>query len=141
MEKITTNSDQQTHDYGHDFAGKLKGGEILALQGELGSGKTVFAKGLAQGLGVKQTVNSPTFVLMKVYPAQSGNIRNLCHIDAYRLSEGRELISIGAGDYLGNQATVSLIEWPERITDYSLAYTYWLAFKHLDEHTRQITVG
>ncbi|MDP3986265.1 MAG: tRNA (adenosine(37)-N6)-threonylcarbamoyltransferase complex ATPase subunit type 1 TsaE, partial [Candidatus Veblenbacteria bacterium] len=86
---FTTTSASQTRALGTKLAGELKGGELLALTGHLGSGKTTFLKGLAKGLGVKDTVTSPTFVLMKVYPAKHKNIRTFVHVDCYRLPAGR----------------------------------------------------
>ena len=67
MKKITTKSALQTKKLGQQLAGNLNGGEVFGLTGDLGSGKTVFVQGLAKGLGIKQVVNSPTFVVMKVY--------------------------------------------------------------------------
>ena len=64
----TTNSDKETFALGKEWAKKLKGGEIIALEGDLGAGKTVFSQGLCTGLGYKKRVQSPTFVLMKIYP-------------------------------------------------------------------------
>ena len=94
--QITTNNEQATFDFAKDFAGKLKGGEIIGLIGELGAGKTVFAKGLAAGLGIKEIITSPTFVLMKIYPVTNKkNIKQLVHVDAYRVARGEELTGIG----------------------------------------------
>lgn len=116
--KFVSHSENETKEIGKKIAAKLKGGEILALQGNLGAGKTMLAKGIAEGLGYEKIVNSPTFVLMKIYKVKSkkGNkIKNICHIDSYRISANEEIEAIGALEYLGRTDTVSLIEWPERI--------------------------
>ena len=98
-------------------ARELKGSEIIGLVGDLGAGKTVFAKGLANGLGIKKTVASPTFVIMKVYEIknQKSKIKNLIHIDAYRLKSEADIMAIGADEYFGRKNTITVIEWPENI--------------------------
>ena len=112
---IVTNSEKQTFNLGLKFAQNLQGGEIIGLIGELGAGKTVFIKGLSRGLGIKKTITSPTFVLMKVYQIQNKKIKNLCHVDAYRLKSGQDLIDIGIKDYLGKSNAVTVIEWADRV--------------------------
>lgn len=109
-----TNSAHATEALGKALALKLKGGETLALVGNLGTGKTTFVKGLAKGLKVKQTITSPTFVLMKVYKAKLGRIRQFVHVDCYRVP-GVELSEIGLGDYLGQPDTVVAIEWAKKL--------------------------
>lgn len=87
-----SHSPEETFTLGKELAATFQGGEVLALSGDLGAGKTAFVQGLAAGLNVKGRVNSPTFTIMKLYPAKKGNIKQLCHIDAYRLSSGKELL-------------------------------------------------
>lgn len=87
---------------------------MLWLKGNLGSGKTTFLKGLAKGLGVRNVVTSPTFVLMKVYQAKHKHIRTFVHVDCYRLP-GAELAAIGLGDYLNEPNTVVAIEWANKL--------------------------
>lgn len=113
--KHLSNSEKETFDFAKKFAKKLKGGEVLGLIGDLGAGKTVFAKGLAAGLGIKQKITSPTFVLMKVYPVNKKSIKNLVHIDAYRLKSERDLEAIGATEYFSDPSSVVLIEWADRV--------------------------
>jgi len=88
----------------------------LGLIGDLGAGKTVFTKGLAQGLGVKKVISSPTFVLMKVYRVnRSGKIKKLVHIDAYRLKNDADAAAIGISEYFSRTDTVAVIEWADKI--------------------------
>ena len=117
MNKIITNSEQETFDWAKNFARELKGGEIIGLVGSLGAGKTIFAKGIANGLGIKKTVTSPTFVIMKVYEIRNpkSEIRNLIHIDAYRLKSEEDITAIGADEYFKREDTVTVIEWPENV--------------------------
>ena len=115
---IITKSEKETMTLAEKFASQLEGGEVVALVGELGAGKTVFIKGLAKGLGVKQTITSPTFVLMKIYEVNKKNkIKNLCHVDAYRLKDGRELIDIGLTDWLLKSKVITVIEWADRVKE------------------------
>jgi len=118
----------------------LRGGEILALYGDLGAGKTALVQGIAAGLGIKATVNSPTFTIMKLYPAKKGQIKRLCHIDAYRLSQGKELLEIGAGDYLGAADTVSTVEWAEKIETLAESECVRIYLKALSANEREITI-
>jgi tRNA threonylcarbamoyladenosine biosynthesis protein TsaE len=112
--KIITNKVKETQGFAVTFTKTLQGGEVLGLVGNLGAGKTAFVQGLAKGLGIKETVNSPTYILMKIYKAK-GKIKNLIHIDAYRLNDFSELINIGINDYLNQPDTIIVIEWADRV--------------------------
>ena len=111
--KRVTHSPIQTFQLGKKLAKNLKGGDIITLSGELGAGKTVFIKGLAAGLGVKQTVRSPSFNLLKIYTASKK--RQFVHVDCYRLKSPIEAIEIGLFDFLAEPKTIVAIEWPEKI--------------------------
>lgn len=110
-------SKKETIEYGRKLARKLKGGDVLCLYGELGAGKTTLVKGIAEGLGIKKTIKSPTFTLMNVYEVRSQKpiANSLVHIDTYRLKSEEDLYEIGAEDYIGAPDTVTVIEWPEKI--------------------------
>lgn len=113
MAEYASHSEAETLAIAKEFAASLAGGEIIALTGELGAGKTTFVKGLAKGLGVTKEIVSPTFSIMNVLPANKGAIKNLVHVDTYRLKNPNELDQIGLADYLGAADTVCVIEWPE----------------------------
>jgi tRNA threonylcarbamoyladenosine biosynthesis protein TsaE len=116
MVKIITRSEKETFEFAKKYAQTLKGGEVIGLIGDLGAGKTVFVKGVAAGLGIKKTITSPTFVLMKVYPVRKHKtIKNLVHIDAYRLKG--EVWDLGLNEYLNNETAI-IIEWPSKIRNY-----------------------
>lgn len=117
MTKIITKSTEETKKWAGNYAQTLQGGEVIGLIGDLGAGKTTFSQGLASGLGVKQNVNSPTYVIMKIYPIDnaSSKIKNLVHIDAYRLESEADLETIGALEYFGRKDTIVLIEWANKI--------------------------
>jgi len=99
----------QTERVGAHIAAQLRAGDVLLLSGDLGAGKTVFARGVARGLGISGPVASPTFVLLRCYPGRVP----LHHFDLYRLSDTDAFYDAGLADYLGGEA-VSLVEWPER---------------------------
>ena len=110
MEKLSS-SVKQTLGLGKKIAGNLRGGEIILLSGSLGAGKTVLAKGIAQGLGInKNDVLSPTFVLLRVYQGKY----LLQHFDFYRISSLEDILALGYQEYLYADA-ITLIEWPERL--------------------------
>lgn len=100
-----------------ELARTFKGGEIVALSGDLGAGKTIFAKGLAQGLGYKKVITSPTFVLMKLYHPDNPVIKNFVHVDCYRIEDSDDLYGIGLNDYLSRPDTVVAVEWAEKVLD------------------------
>lgn len=110
MEKLST-SVNQTLRIGKLLAQKLCGGEIILLSGSLGAGKTVLAKGIAQGLGIdKHNVVSPTFVLLRVYKGK----HLLNHFDFYRIKSPKDILALGYEEYFYSDA-VTAIEWPERL--------------------------
>ena len=112
---ITSKSPLQTTKLGLKLAKKAKGGHIFSLIGDLGGGKTHFTKGFAKGLGIKNAITSPSFVLMKIYKIKKGTIKYFCHVDAYRLKRPQEIIEIGLEEYLGRGDTVVVIEWADKI--------------------------
>ncbi|MBT3538921.1 tRNA (adenosine(37)-N6)-threonylcarbamoyltransferase complex ATPase subunit type 1 TsaE [Candidatus Parcubacteria bacterium] len=118
MDYITKNSDE-TRIIGKNLSTELKGGDIVLLHGDLGTGKTTLTKGIAEGFGIDPNdVVSPTFTLMQEYEIkkfESSKVRKLVHIDTYRLENEEQLIEIGVEDYLGEKNTICLIEWPEKI--------------------------
>jgi len=113
--RLISRSEKQTFNFAKNFSKRLKGGEVIGLIGNLGAGKTIFTKGLAAGLGIIKNITSPTFVLMRVYPVKSRRIKQLVHIDAYRVKSARDLTAIGADDYFNQPSTVTTIEWADKI--------------------------
>ena len=140
-------------------AKNLRGGEVLALTGELGAGKTAFVKGLAKALGISAVVQSPTFLLMKCYrvnpDASSGHaaspiqgfvhrpssiVHSLCHVDAYRIKDERELMNIGLQEHLADPATVTAIEWADRVVGLIPDDAIWIKFEHGSDSMERIAV-
>jgi tRNA threonylcarbamoyladenosine biosynthesis protein TsaE len=110
--EITSNFPQQTIELGKKLGSQLKGGEVIAICGPLGSGKTHLIKGIAAGAGAGdvKSVSSPTFVLVNEY---TGRL-NIYHIDAYRLNSAREFEMLGFDDFC-NPDSVVLIEWADKV--------------------------
>ncbi len=108
--RYVTHSPMETRSLGEELSRLLRPGDILALCGDMGAGKSELARGIARGLGVEGPVASPTFTILNVY--DSGRIP-LYHFDWYRIADPEELVEIGAEDYLPGGG-VALVEWPER---------------------------
>jgi len=136
--KIISHSAEKTVEVGAKLAKTLKRGDVVALFGEFGSGKTVFTKGIAKGLGVKDIryVNSPSFVIIKEY---KGKIP-LYHFDLYRLDKAHSLDSVGYDEYFYGDG-VTVIEWAERVKSELPARHVEVRLKVKDDSTRAIDVN
>jgi len=128
--KYTSRSEEDTMEIAENLESEKFPGMVICLDGELGSGKTVFVKGFAKALGLNETITSPTFSLVKEYP--DGEMP-LYHMDVYRLDDAKE--DFGLKDYL-NQDGVVIIEWPEMIQDQLPEERLDIRFKIIDENTR-----
>lgn len=133
---LLSHSPKETLRLAEGLAQKLKPGAVVALTGEIGSGKTVFIKGLAQGLGVKDSkrVKSPTFVLLHLY---EGRIP-IYHFDLYRLEKERELDAIGFDEFLTDRGAVSLVEWADRAPRRVPKHAVWVEIKITGPASRKI---
>lgn len=133
MKEYITNTHDETVNLGYKLGQQCTGGEVFLLKGDLGAGKTTWTKGLALGLGIKQSVNSPTFVIQKEY---EGRLK-LIHIDAYRL-EGIEQ-DLGFEDFVTDENVV-VIEWPQFLVFPELSATL-VEFEYLNDTQRKITIS
>lgn len=106
-------SAEETRQLGQKLAEELRPGDVILLEGDLGAGKSELARGIAAGLGVTETVTSPSFTILNVY--QSGRIP-LYHFDWYRLESPEELYELGMEEYLGGDG-IALVEWPGRCAE------------------------
>ena len=158
MPSIITKNEKETKKVAADLAKKLvqqrfrnesqairrnlrrvkKSGEalILALQGELGAGKTTFIKGFSRALKVIEKVLSPTFVLIHRHHLKSGG---LYHIDAYRLKSEKDLLKLGIKEIFNNPKNIVLIEWADRVKKIIPKSAIWIHFEHLGKNKRKIT--
>lgn len=135
--KIISNSAEQTFEIARHIGEKAKDGDLFALSGELGSGKTCFTKGLAHGLGVSDEyqITSPTFTLINEYPARC----KLYHFDAYRLNSYSELEDLGYEEYLSGDGVV-VIEWAEKIAKLIPRDSIFINFEYVDENSRKMII-
>ncbi len=117
MQKQISNNEAETLAIAKEFAQTLNGGEVILLSGDLGAGKSVFVRGVAQYFNIKKRMTSPTFVLYKVYDIENNKIERLVHVDAYRV-EAEDLLMAGLNDYFHQPRTVVMVEWGEKLQDY-----------------------
>lgn len=122
---IETGSEKETFDLGYAIGREAKAGKIYALTGDLGTGKTVFTKGVAAGLSVKEQVNSPTFTIVQVY--ESGRLP-FYHFDVYRIGDLEEMDEIGYEDYFFGEG-LCLVEWAELIKELMPEETVWITIE------------
>lgn len=143
VEPRTLDSTEAIEGFAAEFLARLLPREdgratVLALAGELGAGKTAFVKSLARHLGIAEHVTSPTFVIMKQYPIQKGDFKQLVHIDAYRMKESDELLILGWNELLADKNNLIALEWPELVADIVPDTAIRLTFSHVDENTRSV---
>jgi tRNA threonylcarbamoyladenosine biosynthesis protein TsaE len=129
--KYLSTSTAKTIAWAKKHAASLQKGQVIGLIGDLGAGKTQLTKGFALGLGIKKTITSPTFVIMKVYEVISKKpINRLVHIDAYRTSGLNDIVSIGANDYFNDPRTLTVIEWADKLTKNTIKKIKIISINH-----------
>ena len=126
MRRIVSLSAEETEAAGRAFAGSLRPGDVVALTGTLGSGKTRFVAGVCGGLGVRGHVTSPTFTLINEYPAEFGVV---AHIDMYRINGMKEVADLGLEEYF-NSRCICLIEWAETVLGMLPPARFHVSFAH-----------
>ncbi len=148
-----TNNFRKTRKLGELLASELRGGEIVCLSGELGSGKTTFSQGVLKGLGAKGPYTSPTFVVMKQYRVmqtppppppltkggnkKGGGIQNIYHFDIYRVGV-KDILDLGWDEITANKSNIIIVEWAERIKSIIPKNAIWMKFEHLGKNRRKI---
>jgi len=138
----------QTKKLGEKFAKEIlkakpkKAAFVIGLEGELGGGKTTFLQGFAKGLGIKEKILSPTFVILKKFQLNNLTIKqfnNLYHIDCYRIEKSKQLLDLGFEEIISNPKNIIAVEWAEKIRKIMPKHTLWIKFKFVNEKTRKIT--
>lgn len=130
-----TNNFEETQKLGKDFAKILEKGDVVALYGDLGSGKTTFVQGLAKGLGIKQRIISPTFVIVRSYKSE---VISFYHIDLYRAESERDIEGLGIEEIINNKNNIVVIEWAEKLRNYLPKKRIDINFSYKDENKRNI---
>jgi len=135
-----SNSPQKTRKIAQNLAHTLKGGEVIALFGDLGAGKTIFVQGLAKGLNLKRPVVSPTFVFMRSYPIiAKGRKLTFYHIDLYRGENSKDFENLGLSEIFTKDSIV-VLEWADRIKDILPEKRVDIFIEKIDENTRKIKI-
>ena len=134
---ILSTSEEDTEEVGFNLAQSLPRGSVVLLYGNLGAGKTVFARGFARGLGVEDSVSSPTYTIAQEYPIEGGR---LYHLDLYRISDEEAGLAFGVDEFLDDKKSYSLLEWPDRIKGLLPDTVTKVELTHLEEGKREIKI-
>lgn len=155
QKKYITNNFQETQTLGKKIAIEILSQKtknsalILALQGDLGAGKTTFLQGFAMGLGIKEKILSPTFIIMKKFKIQTSSLKmkiknpkftNFYHFDCYRLDKPKEILELSFKEIILNPENIIAIEWPEKIKSLLPKNLIIIKFKHFEENKREIII-
>jgi tRNA threonylcarbamoyladenosine biosynthesis protein TsaE len=140
LDETITNSAEEMKELAKVFAKGLKKPSVIALYGSLGSGKTTFAQGFAQGLGIKKRILSPTFIFIRPYQLKGSNLACFYHVDLYRLNSEKDAEAIGLKEVLTDKKAVVVIEWPEKIAHLLPENTIKLKLEISGENKRKVSV-
>ncbi|MBX4181436.1 tRNA (adenosine(37)-N6)-threonylcarbamoyltransferase complex ATPase subunit type 1 TsaE [Candidatus Parcubacteria bacterium] len=138
---IHSHSFEETKQVAQQFLNTISIGErgtVIALQGDLGAGKTAFSQAIGEVVGVTESMQSPTFVIMKVYEIDFKGFKNLIHIDAYRIEKESELLHLGWNEIIKEPENLVLIEWPKNVPNLIPKDAKWIHFEFIDENVRKI---
>ena len=137
---LYSDSEEATLELGMRLAGRLKPGDVVALYGDLGAGKTVLSRGVARGLGVTEPVTSPTFTVVQEY--RLDDRRFFFHLDLYRIDNAEAAVAFGIEDFLFARDAITLVEWPERIEPLlaGAKNCYRITLAHFEHDRRRLTV-
>ena len=130
-----SHSETETSKVGFELASQLKPGDVIAMYGDLGAGKTAFVRGLAEGLGLDARVSSPTFTIVNEYLGKTP----LFHFDMYRLSDADELFEIGWEDYI-TRGGICVVEWSENVEEAFYNDTIRIHIEKIDDSSRKIKI-
>lgn len=113
---------------------------VVGLVGDLGAGKTAFSQAVGAALGVEEIMQSPTFLIEKIYELKEKPWKHLIHIDAYRLEKESELVSLGWNEVISSPENIILVEWADKIKSILPQDTQTIHFNFVDENTREINI-
>ena len=135
---VITHGPEETEALGAALAREIAPGSVVALYGNLGAGKTVFARGFARGLAVTETVSSPTYTIVQEYPLSDGSGGYFYHLDLYRIADERAALGFGVDEFLNDPGSYALLEWPERIAGILPPDLIRVTIRRTDDETREI---
>ncbi len=137
---VITKNFKETQLLGEKFSSTLKGGEVIALSGELGGGKTTFVQGLVSGLGIKNRIISPTFIIVRSYKLNNKKIKAkyFYHIDLYRIDSENDVVGMELDEIINDKNNIVAIEWSEKIRKLLPKNRTEIKFKYLKDNEREI---
>jgi len=135
--EFISRSPGQTRRLGERLGALLRGGDVICLEGPLGSGKTCLAQGVGRGWGAGRTLTSPSYVLVREYARPDGTVR-LYHVDLYRISGVEEAFGLGMDEFLGDTHAVCIIEWAERARPMMSPEHLWVRLEFIDPTRRAL---
>jgi tRNA threonylcarbamoyladenosine biosynthesis protein TsaE len=144
--KCLSKSAGQTKKLGESLAKELlkekeqKGAFVLGLEGDLGGGKTTFLQGFARGLGIKQKILSPTFIIMRKFEIRNSKFKYFYHIDCYRIQKVKEILDLGFKEILSRPENIVAVEWAEKISKILPKDILTLEFEFINKETREIVL-
>ncbi len=141
MKTIISQNEKQTKEIGKSLIKKYPNKKIFSLSGNLGSGKTILTKGLAESLNIKRNITSPTFIILNNYKIKNNKFTNLIHIDAYRLKNKKDLENIGFFDLIKQNDSIMVIEWGNKIKKYLPKQTLNIKFTILKNNYRKLIIS
>ncbi|NLE43479.1 MAG: tRNA (adenosine(37)-N6)-threonylcarbamoyltransferase complex ATPase subunit type 1 TsaE [Chloroflexi bacterium] len=135
--EFISRSSEQTQRLGARLGALLRGGDVICMEGQLGSGKTCMAQGIGRGWGASQNLISPTFVLIREYERHEDPVK-LQHIDLYRIGDADEALGLGLDEVLGNEYAICVIEWAERAQLLIPPEHLWIRFEFISRNRREL---
>ena len=113
---------------------------VIGLNGDLGTGKTTFVQGFAKGMGIKEKILSPTFIIMRKFEIRNSKFETFYHIDCYRIENSKEILDLGFKEIISDPKNIIIIEWADRIKKIMPRNTIWINFDFIDTKTRKIVI-
>lgn len=138
---MVSQSSKETKDFARNLLQSIQGPTVLALEGDLGAGKTTFVQGVAEQLRIQKRVLSPTFVFLRSYDIDDKRFKKFHHFDLYRCQNLEDVKSIGLPEVLAEVDSLIAIEWPVVAKELLPKDSVWVNFKKIDENSRQIQIS
>jgi len=144
--KYLTISPSQTKKLGEILAREIlktrsgKTAFVIGLEGDLGGGKTTFLQGFAKGLGIKEKILSPTFIIMRKFSIFNSQFSNFFHVDCYRIKKPKEILNLGFKEIISEPKNIIAIEWADKIQKIMPKDAFWIKFEFINKNKRKISI-